>query len=317
VVALLALGATRCVGHARDPLLTYFNGEYGLSLRYPAGWRSEQTQQEGVFYRYFLGPPAGPHMKPAVSVTLLATRRDTSVDEYAQTYLAGNTLATSRPETRGVAEGKSYLFASPDGATRYSLLLLREEDRLYGLYAQGEAPLFERHYPVLEDMARSFTLERLATYPERRHPDFGFAVRLPPSWRETRQFSGGGTLLLQYSSPPLAADRGGQTVHASLTLTVEPLPEGATKDSYYQATREHLGDNFAVVRHEAWKDGYVDVLRTETPIAVSSLKRFCRVDGRRGYSLSFESRDDVFPRVTQWYDLIASSLKTGTELERP
>jgi hypothetical protein len=250
-------------------------------------------------------------------VTLLATRRDTSVEEYARTYLEGNHVVTSRAESRGEAQGRSYLFASPDGATRYSLLLLRERDRLYGLYAQGEAPLFERHHPVLEQMASSFTLERLGSYPERRQPEFGFAIRIPPSWRETRRFSGRGTLLLQYSSPALAADRGGQTVHASLTLTVEPLPEGTTASGYYESARQKLGDNFTVLKHTAWNDGYVDVLRTETPIAVSSLKRFCRVDGGRGYSLSFEARDDVYPRVSQWYDLIASSLKTGAEMQKP
>ena len=311
------LATAGCRGPTREPLVTYFNGEFGLSLRYPAGWRSEQTRQDGVFYRSFLGPPAGPQMKPALSVTLLATRQETSVEDFARTYLEGNTLANSRAETRGVAQGRSYLFASPDGATRYSLLLLREEDRLYGIYAQGEAPLFERHHPLLEEIMQSLTLERLSSYPERRQPEFGFAVRLPPSWRETRRFSGGGTLLLQYASPPLAADRGGQTVHASLTLTVEPLGEDATLDDYYEGTREKLGDNFALLKHATWNDGYVDVLRTETPIAVSSVKRFCRVDRGRGYSLSFEARDDVYPRVAQWYDLIASSLKTGAEFEKP
>jgi len=270
-----------------------------------------------VFYRYFLGPPAGPQNKPAVSVTLLASRSPVSVEDHAQTYLAGNTLASSREEKRAGALGRSYLFASPDGGTRYSLLLLREEDRLYGLYAQGSSPLFERHFPVLEEMARSFTLERPSAYPVRREDDFGFSLRIPPPWRETRRFSGGGTLLLQYSSPPLAADRNRQTVHASLTVTVEPLPEGSTVESYYEATRKKLGENFEVLKHEPWPGGYVDVMRTETPLAVSNLKRFYRVEGRRGYSLAFESRDDVFPRVSKWYDLIASSLKTGAELEKP
>ncbi len=187
---------------------------------------------------------------------------------------------------------------------------------MYGLYAQGASPLFERHFPVLEEMARSFTLERLSSYPEHRDEDFSFSLRIPPSWRETRHFSGKGTLLLQYTSPPLAADRSRQTVHASLTLTVEPLEEGTTAESYYEANLKRLGDNFAILKHERWQGGYVDVMRTETPIAISDVKRFYRVEGRRGYSLSFEARDDVFPRVARWYDLIASTLKTGPEQEK-
>jgi hypothetical protein len=39
------------------------------------------------------------------------------------------------------------MFTSPDGATRHSLLLLQEESNVYGLYSQGEAPLFERQFP--------------------------------------------------------------------------------------------------------------------------------------------------------------------------
>ncbi len=303
-------------GGPRDPLLTYYNGEYGLSVRYPAGWKTEQTKQDGVFYRYFLGPPAGKETKPAVSVTLLASAAAKSVDESASTYLTGNTVASSREEKRSGASGRSYDFASADGSMRYSLLLLREEDRLYGLYAQGASPLFEKHRSVLDEMERSFTLERLADYPVRREEAFGFSLRLPPSWRQTRRFSGGGTLLLQYTSPALAADSSRQTVHAALTLTVEPVEEGTTLASYHEETLRKLGDNFTILRHDKWAGGYADVMRTETPISISILKRFFRVDAGRAYSLAFDCRDDVFARVARWYDLIASSLKTGADLEK-
>jgi hypothetical protein len=310
-----ALVAAGC-GSPRDPLLTYYNGEYGLSVRYPAGWKTEQTKQDGIFYRYFLGPPAGKEKKPAVSVTLLASALSKTVDESASSYLAGNTVASSREEKRSGAAGRSYDFASADGAMRYSLLLLRENDHLYGLYAQGSSPSFEKHRSVLDEMARSFTLERVADYPVRREDEFGFSLRLPPSWRQTRRFSGGGTLLLQYTSPALAADGTRQTVHAALTLTAEPLADGTTLDGYYDETLRKLGENFTILKHDRWTGGYADVMRTETPISVSVLKRFFRVDGQRAYSLAFDCREDVFFRVVRWYDLIASSLKTGKDLEK-
>jgi hypothetical protein len=309
---LLAAGC----GGPREPLLTYYNGEYGLSLRYPAGWRTELTKENGVLNRYFLGPPSGKETKPAVSVMLVASTASKGIDESAQTYLAGNTVASSQEEKRSGAAGRSYSFTSADGATRYSLLLLREQDRLYGLYAQAASPVFEKNRGVLEEMAKSFTLERLADYPVRREEEFGFSLRLPPSWRQTRRFTGGGTLLMQYTSPALAADRSRQTVHAALTLTVEPLEEGTTLAGHYDETLRKLGDNFTILKHDGWTGGYADVMRTETPIAVSVLKRFFRVDGRRAYSLAFECRDDVFARVGRWYDLIASSLKTGDAVEK-
>jgi hypothetical protein len=271
--------------------------------------------EEGVFRRTFLPPSSGAG-QPSLSVVLLARQGKGRLEDDAREYLAGHTVASTREEKRAGAEGRSYVFASADGATRHSLLLLREEDRLYGLYAWGVASLFEKHAPALEEMSRSLTLERLSEYPVRREDEFGFSLRLPPSWRETRRFAGGGTLLLQHTSPALAADRDRRTVHASLTLTVEPVSEGTTPEGYYEATLQKLGENLAVLKHERWQGGYTDVLRIETPLAISNQKRFYRVTGQRGYSLAFESRDDVFPRVSRWYDQIASSLRTGDEMEK-
>jgi hypothetical protein len=208
------------------------------------------------------------------------------------------------------------MFASPDGATRHSLLLLAEGANVYGLYSQGETPLFELQFPVLDEMARSLTLERPASYPEERDDQFGFAIRIPPSWRETRRFAGGGTLLMQFSSPPMGADKSGQTVHGSLTLTVEPTPAEGGVEAFYKATRTKQGEAFGLVSHAPWKDGYLDVLHTETPVAESRVRRYYRVSGARGYSLTFEAREDVYPRVYRWCDIIAETLRTGTEIQQ-
>ena len=311
----MLLAAACCRNAPREPLITYFNGDHGLSIRYPSSWRSEQASQEGVWCRYFLAPPLGPKQKPAVSVTLLVGALRGTIEEYAQTYLAGNTLMQARDEARGAASGKSFLFQSGDGAMRHSLLLLKDGERVYGLYAQGEAPLFERHSEILEEMAKSLTLERTSAYPEQRNARFSFAVRVPSSWRETRQFSGADNLLLQYLSPALAADRDRDPVHASLTLTVEPIRGKGGVKEYYDATRDKLGDSFQILSHGPWRDGYADVMRTETPVTVSRVKRFYRAALGRGYSMTLEARDDAFTRVSRWCDLIAGTLQVGEELK--
>ena len=46
-------------------------------------------------------------------------------------------------------------------------------------------------------------------------------------------------------------DKGGQTVHASLTLTVENVPAGSTVDAFHQATQAKLGENFQLLGHTA------------------------------------------------------------------
>ena len=122
----------------------------------------------------------------------------------------------------------------------------------------------------------------------------------------------GGTLLAQYVSPPLAADKGrGGTVHASLSVTLEKVAEGGGLEPYYETTRKRLGENFQVVSHAAFKGGYVDVMRIETPVAMSYVKRFYFAEGPRGCSLSFEAREDVFPRASRWADYIASTVRFG------
>jgi hypothetical protein len=309
------LAAASCKSAPREPFVTYFNGNHLLSIQYPSSWRGEETVQDGVWYRYFLAPPAGPKRKPAVSATLLVGALRGSVEEYAQSYLTGNTVLETREERRGGASGKSFRFQSGDSAIRYSLLLLKEGDRVYGLYAQGEPEHFERNMRVLEEMQKSLTLERPASYPEQRNERFAFAIRMPPSWKETRQFSGAGSYLLQYRSPALAADRDRDPVHASLTLSVEPIPAKGGVREYYDSTRSKLGESFQLLSHNDWKDGYADVMRTETPVTVSRVKRFYRADAGRGYSMTFEARDDVFGRVTRWSDVIADTLKVGAELK--
>jgi hypothetical protein len=301
--------------------------DHALSIRYPSNWTTDQAEQDGVWYRYFLAPPGEPQRKPAVSVTLLVSPLRGSLDEYAQSYIAGNTLTATRDETRPAAYGRSWAFDSRDGSLRHALLLLREDapteraggatPRVYGLYAQGETASFEGRRALLEAMAASLTLERAAFYTAVRDERFGWSLRVPPSWRETRHFSRGETTLMQFASPVLAVDRNGQTVQASLTVSVEPLPAGGTLDSFYAAARERLGSAHQVLAHGPWGAGYVDSLRAETPVSASRQRRYYRVAGRRAYTLSFEARDDAFHRIARWCDLIASTFHADGEPSAP
>jgi hypothetical protein len=364
-----AVAGAGCSRRSEEPLLTYYNPEHALTLRYPSSWKAEQAQQDGVWYRYFLAPPTGAERKPAVSVTLIAGPLGVGVDQYAQTYLAGNSVQSTRDETRPGARGKFYLFASPDGKTRSALLLLEEsaESRVglpplptprpapsatpsagasagprltvrpsptpiatpvpapspaaasawvYGLYAQGEAGAFDAQLPVVEEMARSLSLERPARYAEERNDRFGFSIRVPPSWRSARSFSSGATFLQQYTSPAFGADKR-QTVHASLTLTAEPAGPDGTVEGYYKAAMDKAGDTVSVLNHTPWRGGFVDVLHSETPVAVTRARRYFRVADGRGYTLACDARDDIYPRVSRWCDMIAATLKVGPEVTTP
>jgi len=234
------------------------------------------------------------------------------LEAYAESYLAGNKVATSRPEERQGIPGKSWAFSSADGKTSYRLLLLAQSGKVVGLYAQGEADALAKHAAALDEMWSSLTVERPDLYPVTEFKDQQASLGIPRSWRETRRFSGGGTLVANYVSPPLAVDSGGQAVHASLAITFETIPEGGGLEQYYEATRRRLGDNFQVRSHASFKGGYVDTMRTETPVQVSFVKRYYFAQSGRGCSLNFEAREDIFPRTSRWADYIASTLRFGS-----
>ncbi len=298
-----------------EQYLTYYNAEHALTVRYPASWKSEQVRQAEGSYHYFTAPTAGTERKPAVSIVLVAGQLASTLDAFAQPYLAGLTVSETREEARPGARGRTWSTISADGKTRQRLLLLQEDTRVYGLHAQGDADGFAAHEPAIQEMIRSFSLERWALYTEERNDPYRYAIRLPPTWKSTRTFSGGGTLLKQFTSPALGMDKGGQTVHAALTLTVEDVPAASTAEAFHTAMQAKLGPNFQLLGHTAWKDGFVDLLRTETPMSESRGKRFYRLAAGRAYTLAFEARGDVYPRVSRWCDMIAASLKVGPELD--
>jgi hypothetical protein len=307
----LALGSASC-GRG-ETWLTYFSGEYAVSLEHPASWRGEQSSQAGVWFRHFL-PPASLTAGGRLSATLLVAPRTSTLDEYAGAYVQGARLTSTRDESRQGARGRAFAYLSPDGRTESSLLLLQEGPRIYGLLVQGDPPLLAAHRATLARLHDSLTLERPAHYPEHSRPRFGYSLRVPPTWKESREFSGEASHFVQFTSPPLFAEPAGATVHAFLSLSVEAAPEGDDLDAFYEEQRKKLGEAFVRLNHLPWNRGYLDVLSTETQVSASRSKRFYRVGGGRGYSLTCEAREDAYPRITAWCDIIASTLKVGAEV---
>ncbi len=287
-------------------------------MRYPSGWSTDQNEQDGVWYRYFIAP-GGAGRRAVVSVTLLVSALETSLDEYARAYLAGGRLTASADERRAGGAGKSWRFDSGDGATRHALLLLepvaREGGtrRVVGLHAQGPSAAFDTQRTLLDAMAASLTLERAEDYPELQDARFGYALRVPASWAETRHFGGPDALLLQWSSPALQLDRGGASVHAALSLSIERLEPDATLAGFTKLSRERLGEAWQFQGQAAWGAGAVDNLRAETSLSATRQRRFYRVAEGRGYTLTCEARDDAFFRVARWCDLIAGTFRLRGE----
>ena len=305
---LVALTLTGCRRSSGEVFLTHLT-EQGLSLRHPASWQVGEAAQAGLRYSYVVPPPLAGSQQSSAFVTVLDVPTTMPLDDYARSYLANQKLDSSREEERQGIAGRSWDFASADGQTRARLLLLAMPARIVGLHAQAESATAATYTERLDQIWASFTIERPERYPVQVWKDFGVSLGVPESWKQTRQFSGGGTMLVQFASPPLAAEKR-QTIHAGLSVTLERAPQGGLTE-YYDTTRRNLGDNFVVISHQPTKNGFVDVMRTESSLAVSFIERYYLVEGERACSLSFDARDDVFPHSSRWADLIASTLRLG------
>lgn len=302
----MVLGLAACGGRG-EVFVTSFDAEHHVSLRHPATW-TRRPAEPGTDARFHLFAPKTGAKGQAVSITFVAAPPGESLDAYASRYLEGK-QASGTPRRTGETD-RTDEFTSSDGATRYAVRLLKDADRIVGLYAQGPAELFRDQEASVRDVLASLALERAEAYVEQKHEAFGFSIRLPPSWKTSRTLSGGGSFMAQYASPALGLDREA-ALHASLTVTVEPLADGVTLARYYDETRQKLGDAFKVLDHRTVEDGYVDVMISETPMAVSRIKRFYRTAGGRGYSLTFEARDDVYDGAAGWFDLVAGTFRLG------
>ena len=117
-----------------------------------------------------------------------------TVEQYAQSYLAGHTVASTKAEERQGVPGRSWTFASGDGATRYRLLLLALGGRVVGLYAQADAAAAEEHAAALDEMWSSLTIERPDLYPVRE-------------WKEQQRVAGGPRVLARERAASRAAGR--------------------------------------------------------------------------------------------------------------
>lgn len=283
-----------------------------LSVRHPPSWMGDQAEREGVWYRYFQAPPQGDEVEPGVTAMLLAGPLTSDLPGYAEGWIQDAPVSGVDDVERGGTAGRLWRFGTE--AEPQTLLLLEEGARVFGLHVRGTGAAWERDAAAIAQMNASLTLERPASYPRESDEDWGYSLGVPESWRATRRMASGQNYLRQYQSPALGADRDSGTVHAFLSLTIEPVGGDGSVGAFYDATLARLGEAHRVLWHGPWRDGFADTARSETQLASSRMRRYYLAAGGRGYCLSCESREDVFHRAQGWCEVIASTLEvTGGE----
>ena len=113
-------------------------------VQYPASWRTDEAEQDGMWYRYFLAPPAGAQNRarrfrhaPGRAAARRASRST------RRAIWPATTVSATRPRSAQGVRASPGCSPPGDGKTRYRLLLLAAGGRVAGLYAQGDAVAFE------------------------------------------------------------------------------------------------------------------------------------------------------------------------------
>lgn len=329
VVALAAaiLPAASCRTAGQPPLITVYVPDIAVSLPLPQGWTSASNEQGGFRMTTFTGPSVDVPDRDGIQVQVMAgpAPADSSLREVADRYYIGGQTVLSEESFRLGAddhaddgdpgadddsdpEGMIWSFAFERRPQAGRLLLLRDGDRLYGVFTTGEARSVRAYGPTLDRMYSGFSLETSPYFEVYRDPVFEVEVRHPRSWTRSHVLRDSDTtLFVGFRSAPLAVEAGGATVHATLELTVEEAAPGATLESFYSEAVESLGENYRMLRHDLFADGRgIAVLYSvETQLAdYLEWVIYNLVDGRT-YLYRFHCRNRLYRAVEPWFAEIA------------
>lgn len=332
LAAVLAGAACRPAG--QPPLITVYVPDIAVSLPLPQGWTSASNEQGGFRMTTFTGPSVDVPDRDGIQVQVMAgpAPAGSSLREVADRYYIGGQTVLSEDDFRpdddhdlqGDREGDierdlegriwSFEFERRPQAGR--LLLLRDGDRLYGVFTTGEARSIEAYGPTLDRMYSGFSPETSPYFEVYRDPVFEVEVRHPRSWTRSHVLRDSDeTLFVGFRSAPLAVEAGGATVHATLELTVEAAAPGATLESFYSEAVESLGENYRMLRHDIFTDGRgIAVLYSvETQLADYLEWVIYNLVDDRTYLYRFHCRNRLYRAVEPWFAEIADRfVRSGT-----
>ena len=138
----------------------------------------------------------------------------------------------------------------------------------------------EKNAAVLDEMWASLTVERPDRYPVRGWKAFDASLGVPESWRQTREFSGGGTTLVQFASPPLGDGQAPDDPRRAVGHARARSPAAAACASTTTRPASSSATTTWSASHQAFRGGFVDIMKTETPLAVSYIKRYYFAEAR-------------------------------------
>ena len=309
---LIALALVGCEIRATPALITVYNPSLKVSFPLPQGWTADEATRQGGFHmQTFTGRSVDVSERAGIRAQVLAgPMPDGVVDDVAERFKSGLNVEVEEMYELEGREGKFWSFLSDDGEESSRLMLTDVDGTLYGLYVRGEARTLEAYDDAIVRMFDEFSLERGEFFEAYVAPGGDIVIKHPRSWERTHTAADSGeSLFVGFRSTPLAVEKEGATVHATLEVTVNKVAPETTVELFYAERTELLGDTYRLVRHEVLEDvGAISTLYyVETQLADYLERTVYFVEEEKSYIYKFNARNQVYYAIEPWIDEIAAS----------
>ena len=302
-----------CEIRSEPALITVYSPALRVSFPLAQGWTADEARQQAGFHmQTFTGRSVDVRDRAGIRAQVLAGPvPDETLDDVAKRFRRELSVVSEQAYELAGNEGKEWRFASDDGEESSRLMLVEVDGTLYGLFVVGESRTLEAYQDVIEKMFDDFSLEQGAYFDSYEAPGGDVLIKHPRSWTRTQAAAKPGeSLFVGFRSTPLAVEREGTTVHATLEVTVNRLTEEIkTVEGFYAARTEVLGDTYRLLKHDVMEDvGAISTLYlVETQLASYLERTVYFVHDGKSFIYKFNARNQVYHAIEPWIDEIVRS----------
>jgi hypothetical protein len=304
---LLVAGLLACELRSKPPLITVYSPTVRVSFPLPQGWSADEAvQQAGFHMQTFTGQSVDVPERAGIRLQIMAgPMPEGTLDDVAARYRRELKVEGEGEYDFAGSRGKRWEFVSADGAERSRLALVDVEGTLYGLFARGEAGTMEFYWRDLDQTFAGYSLELSKHFEVYEAPGGDVLIKHPKTWERTQTATNPGeSLFVGFRSPPLAVEKDGTTVHATLEVTVNQTPPDLTVEKFYAARTETLGDTYRLLEHQSMEEqsAISTLYHVETQLAEYLERTVYAVRDGKSFIYKFNCRNQVYRAVEPWID---------------
>jgi hypothetical protein len=324
LASLLLVSLVSCELRSKPALITVYSPTLQVSFPLPQGWTADEAvEQAGFHMQTFTGRSVDVPERAGIRLQIMAgPMPDGSLDDVATRYRRELQVDGEEGWVFGGYEGhrghkgKTWRFVSEDGEERSRLALVDVEGTLYGLFARGEARTMDAYREALDQTWAAYSLERSKYFEVYGAPGGDVLIKHPKTWERTQTVNNPGvSLFVGFRSPPLAVEKDGTTVHATLEVTVNRAPPDMTVEKFYAARTETLGDTYPLLEHESMEglSAISTLYDVETQLAEYLERTVYAVRDGKSFIYKFNCRKQIYRAIEPWIDEIVKGFFEPSE----